>query len=42
LGHEVIKELELSGMGMSEITILENPESHLKKVLEGMAEAKRT
>lgn len=42
LGHQVIKELELSGMGIREIAILENPESHLRKVLEGIAEGKRT
>ena len=42
LGHEVIKELELSGMGIREIAILENLESHLRKALEEIAEGKRT
>lgn len=42
LGHEAIKALELSGMGIREIAILENPESHLRKVLEEIAEGKRT
>ena len=42
LGHEVIKELELSGMGIREIAILEKPESHLRPILEGLAGLRRS
>lgn len=41
LGHEAIKELEVSGISIREIAILENPESHLRKILEKIAKEER-
>ena len=37
LGHEAIRALEEAGMSMDEIAILEDPQRHLRKVLEKIA-----
>lgn len=42
LGYEAVKELEMSGMSIREIAVLENPESYLRKILEKMAKEERT
>ncbi|HLO14421.1 MAG TPA: hypothetical protein VK206_06310 [Anaerolineales bacterium] len=42
LGHEAVKELELSGMSIREIGMLEKPENQLRETLEYFAKNERT